>query len=274
MFPARLLDFDKDGADWPYRAASRFVEAAGIRWHVQTIGDGPVLLLIHGTGAATHSWRGLVPLLAPHFKVVALDLPGHGFTQKPPQSLFTLPGMAGGVGDVLQALDVAPVLVAGHSAGAAVMLRMALDGRVAPAGLVSLNGALKPYGGDAAKWLSPLAKLLFVNPVMPRFFAWQAGGRSSVERLIKNTGSTIDAEGVGHYQTLVSNPDHVAAALGMMGNWQLQPLANDLPKLAVPLLLVAGLNDKAINSEDAFAIRDIVPKGPRRGPARPRPSRA
>ncbi|MDU3043759.1 MAG: alpha/beta hydrolase, partial [Bradyrhizobium sp.] len=53
-----------DGKDWPNRAASRFVDAAGLRWHVQMMGEGPVALLAHGTGAATHSWRDLAPLLA------------------------------------------------------------------------------------------------------------------------------------------------------------------------------------------------------------------
>ena len=61
------LVWSRDGADWPNRDASIFVEAAGIRWHVQRMGEGPPLLLIHGTGAATHSWRGLLPLLAQHF---------------------------------------------------------------------------------------------------------------------------------------------------------------------------------------------------------------
>ncbi len=77
--------------------ASRFVEAAGIRWHVQRMGEGPPLLLIHGTGAATHSWRALLPLLAQHFDVIAPDLPGHGFTQSPPSHRLSLPGMAADV---------------------------------------------------------------------------------------------------------------------------------------------------------------------------------
>ena len=58
------LDWATDGADWPNREASRFVEAAGLRWHVQVMGAGPVLLLLHGTGASTHSWRDVMPKLA------------------------------------------------------------------------------------------------------------------------------------------------------------------------------------------------------------------
>ena len=260
--PPAALDLARDAPDWPNREHSRFVEAAGLRWHVQLMGrdDAPVLLLLHGTGAATHSWRGLVPLLAPHFRLVAVDLPGHGFTRKPAQALFSLPGMAGGVAALLHQLAVEPALVAAHSAGAAVMIRMALDGRIEPRGLVSLNGALRPYGGQASRWLQPLAKGLFLNPLMPRLFAWRAGTDAAVRRLVKNTGSTIDDAGLAQYRLLVSNADHVAAALGMMANWDLDPLARDMGRLDVPLLLIAGSNDRAIKSEDAFAVRAIVPR--------------
>ncbi len=259
----RALDLTRDAPDWPNRDHSRFVEAAGLRWHVQELGreEAPVLLLLHGTGAATHSWRGLVPLLAPRFRLVAIDLPGHGFTQKPAQALFSLPGMADGVAKLLERLAVEPALVAAHSAGAAVMIRMALDDRIKPKGLVSINGALRPYGGQANRWLQPLAKGLFLNPLMPRLFAWRAGNDAAVRRLVGNTGSTIDPEGLEHYRLLVSNADHVAAALGMMANWDLGPLARDMGQLATPLLLIAGANDRAIKSEDAFAIRAMVPQG-------------
>ena len=102
--------WERDGRDWPNREASRFVQAGGLRWHVQVIGAGPPLLLVHGTGAATHSWRGLVPLLAPYFTVIAPDLPGHGFTGRPAARGLSLPGMAAGLAALLDALDLDPVL--------------------------------------------------------------------------------------------------------------------------------------------------------------------
>ena len=95
-------DWTQDGKDWPNRAASRFYSAGGITWHVQITGQGPVLLLVHGTGAATHSWRDLLPPLRQNFTVIAPDLPGHGFTSQPDKAGMTLPGMARGIAGLLR----------------------------------------------------------------------------------------------------------------------------------------------------------------------------
>jgi magnesium chelatase accessory protein len=253
------LVWNRDGVDWPNRQASRFVEAAGIRWHVQRLGQGPVLLLVHGTGAATHSWRGLLPNLAPHFDVIAPDLPGHGFTPSPSPHRLSLPGMAADLAALLRRLDVAPEIVVGHSAGAAILARMCLDRKIAPRLLVSLNGAFLPFGGVAHHLFSPLAKLLVLNPMMPRLFAWQASHAGAVERLIRNTGSILDPRGIALYRKLVRSPAHVAAALRMMANWQLEPLVRDLPSLKTRLLLVAADNDRSIPPDVARQVRELVP---------------
>jgi len=254
------LIWSRDGSDWPNRNASAFVEAAGIRWHVQRSGDGPPLLLVHGTGAATHSWRGLLPLLAEHFDVIAPDLPGHSFTQSPPSHRLSLPGMAADISRLLGTLGVKPAIAVGHSAGAAILARMCLDGKIAPRLLVSLNGAFMPFGGVANHLLSPLAKLLVLNPLVPRAFAWQASSPGAVERLIANTGSTIDDKGMALYRKLVRSPAHVAAALRMMANWKLEPLLHDLPRLAPPLVLVAAANDRSISPVVAQQVREILPQ--------------
>lgn len=253
------LVWSRDGADWPNRHASSFVEAGGIRWHVQRMGEGPTLLLIHGTGAATHSWRGLLPLLARHFAVIAPDLPGHGFTESPPAQRLSLPGMASDLHALLRKLDVSPAIAVGHSAGAAIAARMCLSQFMAPRLLVALNGAFMPFGGVAHHLLSPLANLLVLNPLVPRVFAWQASHEGAVERLIANTGSKIHRDGISLYRKLVRNPEHVSAALRMMANWKLEPLLHDLPQLTTALVLVVGLNDKAISPDVARQVRDILP---------------
>jgi magnesium chelatase accessory protein len=257
--PRDRPDWARDGATWPNREASRFVTAAGIAWHVQAMGAGPSLLLVHGTGAATHSWRDLAPLLARDFHVVAPDLPGHGFTASPPARRMALSAMARDLGALLHALDVRPEVVVGHSAGAAILIRMALDGVIAPRLIVSLNGALLPFRGFAGAVFAPLARLLFVNPLVPRLFAWRAADPAAAERLIRNTGSEIDAEGVALYAALLRHPAHARAALAMMAHWDLETLSTDMPRLTTRLLLVAAGNDRAVPPENAAAVRDCVP---------------
>ncbi|MDX2264205.1 MAG: alpha/beta fold hydrolase [Hyphomicrobiales bacterium] len=253
------LRWPDDAKGWPNAEASRFVEAGGLRWHVQAMGAGPVVLLLHGAGASTHSWRAVAPRLASRFTVIAPDLPGHGFTAEPPPRGATLPGMAAGVGALLRAIDAAPDIVVGHSAGAAIALRMALDGLIAPRGVVSFNGALTPFPGLAGALFPQIAKLLFINPFTPRLFAWRAGDENAVRRVIENTGSRLDDEGVRLYSRLFRSPGHVAGALGMMANWDLAPLLRDLPALRTRLTLVVGGADKAVPPDDAFRIRDLTP---------------
>lgn len=259
---ARLSDaprWEREGRNWPNRAASRLVQAAGICWHVQVTGEGPVLLLLHGTGAATHSWRGLLPLLAARFTVVAPDLPGHGFTTAPPPHLLSLPGMAQAVALLLEALGLKPDLVAGHSAGAAILARMTLDGRIAPRAVVGLNAALMPLQGMPGHLFSPVAKLFARLPMVPWVFAWSAADRGVVEKLLRDTGSALDPAGVEFYARLVRRPGHVAAALGMMAHWDLAPLARELRRLPAPLVLVVGANDRTIPPADAGRVAALVP---------------
>jgi magnesium chelatase accessory protein len=248
-----------DGRDWPNREHSRFLRAGGIDWHVQVAGQGPVVLLLHGTAAATHSWRDVLPLLAPHAMVVAPDLPGHGFTGMPGDPGLTLPGMARLVEALLDALGVKPDLVAGHSAGAAVALRMALDGRIAPQAVVSLNGALTPLGEEHAAFFTRAARLLVGLPFVPKLFAWRAANRAVAERLLRDTGSTIDARGVDLYARLFRRAGHLSGALRMMANWDLRPMLRDLPRLHADLLLVVGANDRTIPPAKARRVREILP---------------
>ena len=69
------LDWNREGLIWPHREASQFITIGGAKWHVQRMGSGPTLLLLHGTGASVHSWRGLMPMLARTHEVIAPDLP-------------------------------------------------------------------------------------------------------------------------------------------------------------------------------------------------------
>lgn len=251
--------WERDGRDWPNREASRFVRAAGLRWHVQVMGQGPALLLAHGTAATTHSWRALAPLLATRFTVVAPDLPGHGFTEAPPAVSLTVPGMACALAELLDTLDLRPALAAGHSAGAAVLLRMCLDGRMAPRAVVSLNGALMPFGRSQSDFFSRMARLLAGLPFIPSLFAWRAQNRAVAERLLRDTGSSIDARGVELYARMFRHAGHLRSALHMMANWDLHPLLRDLPRLGPALILIVGTADRAVPPSDSERLRQILP---------------
>ena len=253
------LDWSRDGLDWPNRGASRFVHAAGLRWHVQRLGAGPTMLLLHGTGASTHSWRDLAPLLARSFDVVAPDLPGHGFTDMPVPHRLSLDGIAGDVGQLLTAIEARPDLVVGHSAGAAILLAMCLDGRIAPRQVVSVNGALLPFRGMPGRIFTPLAKMLAGTSFVPQWFARRAENPRVVRNLLDSTGSRLDPAGAEYYRRLARNPGHVAGALAMMAHWNLPSLAAALPKLQVPLALVVGGNDGTVPATEAFRVRDLVP---------------
>ncbi|MBK8639565.1 MAG: alpha/beta fold hydrolase [Chromatiaceae bacterium] len=251
--------WQREGRDWPNREASLFPVESGLRWHLQVMGEGPVILLVHGTGAATHSWRRLAPLLAERFEVIAPDLPGHGFTEALAAPALSLPGMAAALGGLLRQLGKAPDLVVGHSAGAAILARMCLDGLIGPQALISLNGALLPLNGLPGHLFSPAAKLLAATPFLPRLFAWRASAPDAVERLVRSTGSTLDPVGIALYRRLISCPGHVGATLSMMANWNLEPLERALPALRPPLFLVVGDNDWTVPPAEAQRVRSRLP---------------
>ena len=254
------LDWERDGADWPNREASRFVEAGGLRWHVQVMGEGPDLLLLHGTGAASHSFAELGPHLADRFRVIIPDLPGHGFTETPRYEQLSLPSMAAATGELLRQLEASPVLAAGHSAGAAILVRMSLDERIHPRLLVSLNGAILPLQGVQGRTFAPIAKAFIMSGFMSRLFAWRARNTGLVQRLMDSTGSTISEDQLRPYATLAQHADHVDAAIGMMANWDLKAMEPDLADLEPALLLVVGAGDRMIPPSHGLRLRRILPK--------------
>lgn len=273
--PGALLWGD-DGAHWPHRTHSHFLQVSGQRWHVQRWPaprpGAPTWLLLHGTGASTHSWRGLAPLLAAHVGLVAPDLPGHGFSGPAPIGRAGLEGMAQAVRTLLRELGVAPAATVGHSAGAAIAVRWRLreDAPAVPGAppatgnapghtLFGLNAALLPLRGVAGTLFSPAAKLLALNPLAPHFFSWHATQGRMLARLLGSTGSRLDDEGIALYRRLIESPAHVAGALAMMAQWDLPALARDLPALRTPLHLLVGEADGTIPPADAQRVQALLP---------------
>jgi magnesium chelatase accessory protein len=253
------LQWEVNGRDWPNRAWSRFVDSGELRWHVQVSPQaGSTVLLVHGTGASSHSWRGLAALLAARHRVVTLDLPGHGFTSSLPPGRASLPVIAAAVGELLRQLQIEPELAVGHSAGAAILARMALDGAVHPRRLVSINGALLPLPGWSGAVFPPVAKFLAANSLAARLFAWRANDPAAVRRLVASTGSSLDRAGLDFYARLIASPAHVAGTLQMMAGWDLDSLRRDLPQLTVPLLLLVGERDGTVSPDEAARVQRLL----------------
>jgi magnesium chelatase accessory protein len=254
-------------ADWPWRERSEVVHAAGLRWHVQRWlppqPEAGWIVLLHGSGASTHSFAGLAPLLAAQHGVLLFDLPGHAFTQRPPGDGLSLPGMARAVGALLRHEGIRPAALVGHSAGAAVAARLCLDGAAKPAALISLNGAWLPPAGSGRWWYTPAAKLLAFNPLAPWLFSRHAARPATLARLIEGTGSRLDVAGRTAYARLAGDVGHVGAVLAMMAAWDLAPLWRELPRLQPPsqprLHLVAALRDAAVPPAQADAVAARVP---------------
>ncbi len=259
-FGSEYPDWETDGAAWPHRDRSRFVAVGAMTWHVQIMGkdDAPVFLLLHGTGAASHSFRDLIPLLADRWRVIVPDLPGHGFTRGARGVDLTLPGMARALHRLLEAIGAKPVRAAGHSAGAAILLEMCLSGFITPDHVYGFNSALEPIQGNA--FLSPVAKMLFLNPLTSRVVSLQARIGNVAGTLLKATGSRIDRAGQDCYAMLLRHPAHVSGAIGMMAGWDLAQLQKRFDAIKVPVTLIAAEDDPMVPARVSRHAASLIPK--------------
>ncbi len=263
---SQRLNWETDGRDWPNRSHSHFITSAGLSWHVQQFGltattefKPQKILLLHGTGSSSHSWRDVAPLLVLRYQVLVIDLPGHGFTSMPFAEEQSLSERARKVSELLRVMSFTPTMVMGHSAGAAVAARMILDGAITPEAMVSINGAFLGFGGLAGHVFSPIARLLAAGSFASRLFAWQASDSSIVEKLVRSTGSVLDPLGMKLYSQLVRNPGHVSAALAMMAHWDLDALERELPKLTLPVWQAVAENDLTVPPSQATQVARLLP---------------
>ena len=246
-------------ANWPLRSWSRIVQSDGRGWHVQESGDGEPLLLLHGTGASTHSYRALMPLLAESYRVVAIDLPGHGFTERRQGEPLSLDAMCSAIAGLLERLDLKPRWVVGHSAGAAIALRMSLGRKLSAEAIVGLNPALLPFGGPWRRLISPVTRLMAAADLSSRMIAGMAKDPAAVRRMIASTGSHLDEEGNEFYRELLMRTPHAASILSMMANWELGGLVEELPQLDARLTLVTAERDSAVPPSQVHRVAESSP---------------
>jgi len=112
-----------DLADAPKPGEVIRLEDAAI--HYVDRGQGQPLVLIHGLGGRIYNFRYNIPVLSEHLRVVALDLKGFGYSERPAAGDYSLTAQARLVGELMDRLGIARAAVLGHSMGAAIALRLA-----------------------------------------------------------------------------------------------------------------------------------------------------
>jgi pimeloyl-ACP methyl ester carboxylesterase len=192
-----------------------FVPVAGGRIHLYDIpamGEptGPPILLVHGaTSNARDLLVALGPALSRHHRVIAVDRPGHGWSDRPDGRADASPAQqASLIAEALDRLGVGRVIVVGHSLAGAAVTSFALDHKEHTAGLVLLSAVTHPWPGGIT-WYYALAATpvlgdLFVDTVMTPIGAW--GLEAAV------AGSFAPAKGPADYAAatgaaLVLRPD-------------------------------------------------------------------
>ncbi len=232
--------------DWPFRANARRTRAGTHDWWVIDTGprDAPVVLLLHGVGASGHSFRHLIAPLSDRYRVVVPDLPGQGCSRAGSLRRLGLDPMAEDILTLCKTLDVKPAAVIGHSAGAALALRLC---EIAPLRtVVGVNAALGAFDGAAGLLFPVLAQGLAAAPFAGRVFSRLFGSSRAVDKLLASTGSTLTPAGRAMYLRLVQNPAHIEGALGMMAQWNLDGLLRRLPQITQPVLLIAAEGDRTV----------------------------
>lgn len=106
--------------------ASRFVAVDGMEVHYRDEGSGPVLLLLHGSNASLHTWDGWVQELQSNYRLIRLDLPGHGLTGPHPENRYHWAEAARFVDRFVQKLGVDRFVIVGNSMGGGIAWNYAL----------------------------------------------------------------------------------------------------------------------------------------------------
>jgi magnesium chelatase accessory protein len=217
--PARLP------RDWPHREFSLSINIDGLEWHVQVAGQGPTILLLHGTGSSAHSWADLLPALAEMATVVVPDLPGHGFTTGATQDSLTLPRIAADIDKLLGALRLPPVrVIVGHSSGGALAVRWACAADRPPCAVVGFNPSLVPPPALYTVLLSPVLTPIATSSIVTSWLAALGSRGRIVDGLLDSTRSVVPPAQRARYARLFSDAAHVRGTMGFMA-------AADLPAL-------------------------------------------
>lgn len=240
---------------------SRFMEVEGVRVHYLEAGesDAPPLFLIHGFTASTLVWSEvLLPLANAGFRVIAPDLVGFGFSQKPESFEYTIDAHARIIVGLMDRLGIERAPLVGSSYGGAIAATCALDypSRVERLVLVSavsndeikkrklLRFASSPVVGNV---ISPL--LLDLRWLVKRRLIKNSKGRPEI----------FNAERVDEHHRPLRTANTQRAALLMLRRWDGERITTDAHRIKQPTLIIWGEQDEEIPLNDGERLYQLIP---------------
>ena len=245
-------------------AASRFAELEpGLRVHYRDEGnrDGRVLVLIHGSNASLHTWESWVAILGKDFRVISLDLPGHGLTGKNPAGRYDNASYVGVVDRLLTKLNVNKAVIGGNSMGGGVAWMYALAHPEKVEAMLLVNSGGQPYAksGD-----TPLGFRLMRMPVLKeaaRFIAPRSIFESSVKTSM-SVQSKIDDTLVDRYWELNRYPGNREATIQRFSNPNSMQSGTKekLATIKIPVLILWGAQDNLIPVSSATWFAEAMPQ--------------
>lgn len=240
---------------------SQFVQlASGGRAHYRDRGprDAPVLLLLHGSNASLHTWEPWAAELAGPFRVVTVDLPGHGLTGAVPDGVYTQKAMAGFVLEFASALGLDRFALGGNSMGGGVAARFAIDnpGRVTK--LILIDAAGFPSRTESDPGLGfRLARMPVVRNLL-----LVATPRALFETSLKTAiadDALVTAEMVDRYWRLNRMEGSRAATLVRFQSPPDETVRERAGEIAVPVLVLWGAEDRLIPPDAGEALAAAIP---------------
>ncbi len=250
---------------------TEFVAANGIRFHLRTQGDGPLVLLLHGFPQSSYAWRHLIPQLAAHgYRVVAPDLRGYGETSRPKRIRdYRISTLGDDVAALIAALGEPKAHLIGHDWGGAVAWETAFAHPEVVDRLVVIN--CPPAQALVRAWRTSLRQLrlswyifFFALPYLPeRFLTRRHGG--VLARFFE--GGSFSADDLEIYRAAICRPGAASAALAYYRAASRTVLSDGRrlhdKTVASPTLVIWGEQDPALGKELTLHLDRYV-----RGPLR------
>lgn len=229
----------------PHQAYSHFARVDQVRLHYQEKGSGPALVLIHGYGASTYDWKEVFDDLAGRFHVIAVDLKGFGFSEKPAGD-YTIQAQADLVMGLLDQLGTQRATLCGSSMGGAVALLCALDEPRRVERLILVDSAAFTRAGPQSGLVPPILLKPVIGPILGALALTSADlVRQALTRAFYDQSFVTPERLETHYRPLRTRSGQ-QAALTVARQWSPSAVETNLHRIQPPTLILWGAEDELI----------------------------